>query len=176
MWISLSNFIQVDIVFTFYVNLTGFKIKAGMSAWDEYLVILEHIEAETNCSHFADNIFTCIFLNENVWVLLKISLKFVPKVQINNISALVQIMAWRWPSTKPESEPMMVNTMTHICVTRPQWIKHQIYIINISSFCLGDILLPWLIEEVNLVYLSYIIQWVCLTSQPSSCVKNMEFI
>ena len=39
-------------------------------------------------------------MNENVWILLKISLIFVPKhakVPINNIPALVQIMAWHWP-------------------------------------------------------------------------------
>ena len=51
---------------------------------------------------------------------LKISLKFVPKVRINNIPALVQIMAWRRPGDKPLSEPMMVSLLTHICVTRPQ--------------------------------------------------------
>ena len=43
---------------------------------------------------FADYIFKCIFLNENVWILIRISLKFVPKCLINNIPALVQIMAW----------------------------------------------------------------------------------
>ena len=42
-----------------------------------------------NCRHFADDIFKCIFLNENVWILFKISLKFVPKLQMNNIPALV---------------------------------------------------------------------------------------
>ena len=45
-----------------------------------------------NGCYFPDNIFKCIFLNENIWILLKISLKFVPKVWINNISALVLIM------------------------------------------------------------------------------------
>ena len=39
----------------------------------------------------ADNIFKCIFLNENVWISINISLKFVPKGPINNIPALVQI-------------------------------------------------------------------------------------
>ena len=34
-----------------------------------------------------------------------ISLKFVPKGPINNIPALVQIMAWRRPGDKPLSEP-----------------------------------------------------------------------
>ena len=37
----------------------------------------------------------CIYLNENVWIPIKISLKFVPKGPINNVPALVQIMACR---------------------------------------------------------------------------------
>ena len=56
--------------------------------------------------HFPDEIFKCIFLNENVWILFTISLKCVRKVRINNIPSLVQIMAWRQPSDKPLSEPM----------------------------------------------------------------------
>ena len=43
----------------------------------------------------ADDFFKCIFLNENVWISISISLKFVPEVRINNIPALLQIMAWR---------------------------------------------------------------------------------
>ena len=77
-----------------------------------------------NGRHFADKIFKCIFLNENVWISLTISLKCVPKVRIKNIPALVQIMAWRQPGGKPWSEPMMVNLLTHICVTQLQWVKH----------------------------------------------------
>ena len=76
-----------------------------------------------NGRHFADDIFKCICLNENVSILIKISLKFVPKGPINNIPALVQIMAWCRPGNKPLSEPMMVNLPTHICVTRPQWVN-----------------------------------------------------
>ena len=41
----------------------------------------------------------CIFLNENVWISIIISLKFVPKGPINNIPALVAIMAWRRKAT-----------------------------------------------------------------------------
>ena len=55
--------------------------------------------------------------------LASIALKFVPKVRLNNIPALVQIMAWRRPGDKPLSEPMMGSLLTHICVTRPQWVK-----------------------------------------------------
>ena len=68
-------------------------------------------------------IFNSIFLNENVWIPIKFSLKFVPKGPINNISALVQIMAWRHPGDKPLSEPMIVSLPTHICVTRPLWVN-----------------------------------------------------
>ena len=38
---------------------------------------------------FQMTFFKCIFLNENVLIAIKISLKFVPKGQINNIPALV---------------------------------------------------------------------------------------
>ena len=72
---------------------------------------------------FPDDIFKYIFLNENVRISIEISLKFVLKGPINNIPALVQIMAWRRPGDKPLSEPMMISLLTHICVTRPQWIN-----------------------------------------------------
>ena len=57
--------------------------------------------------------------------LFKISLKFIPKVWINNVPALVQKMAWRQPGDKPLSEPVMVGWLTHICVTQPQWVNPQ---------------------------------------------------
>ena len=76
-----------------------------------------------NGRRFPDDTFISIFLKENVRVSIKISLKFVPKGPINNIQALVQIMAWRRSGDKPLSEPMMVSLLTHICVTRPQWDK-----------------------------------------------------
>ena len=76
-----------------------------------------------NGRRFADDTFKRIFVNESVRSFIKISLKFVPKGPINNITALIQIMAWRRPGDKPLSEPMMVKLPTHICVTRPQWVK-----------------------------------------------------
>ena len=86
------------------------------------------------------------FFNENVWTPIKISLKFVPKGPINNIPALVQIMAWRRPGNKPLSEPMMVRLPTHICVTRPQWVKIKV-VNTIATFIaqsdsLGKNILP----------------------------------
>ena len=81
-----------------------------------------HIKAENDGHHFPEDIFRCIFLKENEWISIKISLKLVPKGSINNIPSLVQIMAWRWPGNKPLSEPMMVSLLMHICVTWPQWL------------------------------------------------------
>ena len=73
--------------------------------------------------HFPDNTFKCIFLNENVIILIKISLKFVAIGPISNIPSLVQIMARCRPGDKPLTEPMHVRLPTHICVTRPQLVK-----------------------------------------------------
>ena len=42
-----------------------------------------------NGCNFADGIFECNFLNENVWISIKISLKILSKGPVNNISALV---------------------------------------------------------------------------------------
>ena len=47
------------------------------------------------------------FLNENILISIEISLKFVPKVPIDNIPALVQKAAWRWTGDKPISEQIM---------------------------------------------------------------------
>ena len=75
-----------------------------------------------NGHHFADNNFKCIFLNENICVLINVSLQFVPKGPINNIPALIQTKACRWPGDKPLSEPMMVSLLTHIWITQPEWV------------------------------------------------------
>ena len=65
------------------------------------------------------------FLNENIWIWLKISLKFVPKFRFNNIPTLLAILAWRRPGDKPLSGPMIVSLLTHICVIRPQWVNER---------------------------------------------------
>ena len=51
-----------------------------------------------NGRHFAEDTFNRIFENENVRISINFSLKFV-RGQINNIPALVQIMAWRLQAT-----------------------------------------------------------------------------
>ena len=81
--------------------------------------------------YFPDDIFKYILLNENVWVLIKISLKLVPTGTINNIQALIQIMTLHRPGDMPLSEPMVGlmpygnnwlthwGRVTHICVGTP---------------------------------------------------------
>ena len=88
-----------------------------------FVMPLNSLRPRPNRQHLAGDIFKCFFENENVWISIKISLKFVPKGSIYNNPALVQIMAWRRPGDKPLSEPMMVSLLTHICVTRPQWVN-----------------------------------------------------
>ena len=73
--------------------------------------------------HFPDDNYQRIFLNENVWISINISQKFVPMGPIHNIPTLVQVMAWRRPGDKPLSEPMMVRLLTHIFVTWSQWVN-----------------------------------------------------
>ena len=74
-----------------------------------------------NGRRFADDTLKRAFLNENIRVSIKISMKFVPNGRIYNNPALVQIMAWRGSGEKPLSEPTVISLLTHICVTRPQW-------------------------------------------------------
>ena len=88
-----------------------------------------------NGRHFPDNFFKYIFLNENVWIPIKISLKFVPGGPNNKFPALVQIMAWRRSGDKPLSELMMVSLLTHICVTRPQWVNWLLLGVRLVSHC-----------------------------------------
>ena len=84
---------------------------------------LSHWSRDKNGGHFPADIFKCIFLNENAWISIKISLQCVPEGPIHNIPELVQIMTWRRPSDKPLSEPMRISLLMHICVTRPEWVN-----------------------------------------------------
>ena len=86
-------------------------------------VLFNTLRPRQNGRRFADNTLKCIFLNEYVRISFKISLQFVPLGPINNIPALVQLMAWRRPGDKPLSEPMIVSLPMHICVIWSQWVK-----------------------------------------------------
>ena len=108
-WLGVKPWLLACLVPTHYPN----------QCW----LIVNTLRPRSNRHHIADDIFKCIFYNENVLISIKTSLKFNPKGPINNILALVQIMAWRRPGDKPLSEPMVIILLTHICVTRPQWVN-----------------------------------------------------
>ena len=98
---------------------------------------------------FADDSSKYIFLNENVWIPIKISLKFVPNGLINKIQALVQIVAWYCSGDMLLSEPMMASLLMHICIARPQWVNcwtwspmasmNQIIIVHYNDVLMGTI-------------------------------------
>ena len=131
--------------------------------------------------HFPDDIFKCIFLNENMWISIKISLKFLPKSPITNITALVQIMAWCRPGDKPLSEPLMVSLMTHICVTRPEWIlTHDSFSLDLFRVVQqGSLIITLMEHHVRYYLLKYVSSprinhlnfKSCLTRAPSSGIK-----
>ena len=90
--------------------------------------VLNTLSPRQSGHHFPDSIFRCIFLNENVWISTEISLTFICRCPINNIPALVQIIALHLSGNKSLSEPIMVSLLTHIYVTLSQWIKELVLI------------------------------------------------
>ena len=59
-----------------------------------------HWSLDKNGWHFADDIFTCISMNQN-YILIEISRKFVATCSSCNKSLLVQVMDWRWTVDNP---------------------------------------------------------------------------
>ena len=102
-----------------------------------------------NGRQFADDIFICFFLNRNMWISIKIYLKFVRKGACDDISALFQIMAWRLPDCKPSSEPMIPRSPTHFCVTRPQWVSNVLAKIRYVLNCCFLYLIVYKLIRVN---------------------------
>ena len=112
--------VEIWLSYSRLISTVRFPLLARWHLHAESRPFVNTLRSRLNCRHFTDDIFKCIFFNENVWISLKISLKFVPKVPINNNLALVQIMAKHRSGDKPLSEPMMVSSLMHICFTRPQ--------------------------------------------------------
>ena len=98
------------------------------------IAISNTLRPRQNGRHFPGDIFKWIFFNENAWISINISLKFVPMGLIYNIPTLVQVMAWRRPGDKPLSEPMKVRLPTHMCVTRPQWVNWGRFMYTPSAY------------------------------------------
>ena len=93
--------------------------------WNKVEFRLKHIEAEAKWPPFARRHFQMDFLEWKYMYFDKISLKCDPRGPINYILELVQIMVWNRPDDMPLSEPMVVRLPTHVCITRPQWVKND---------------------------------------------------
>ena len=89
----LSNAMKSWDLVLFYTHFTILH-----THYDQIINTLRPIQ---NHLYYTDDIFKCIFLNENVWI----SLKFVPACNspINNIPSLDQKMAWHRTGDKPLS-------------------------------------------------------------------------
>ena len=48
-------------------------------------------------------------------------------------------MAWRRPGDNPSSEPVMVSLLTHLGITRPQWVNVQTIWERESNHCLDTV-------------------------------------
>ena len=57
----------------------------------------------------ADDIFRCMFFNDNDKIPIQISLKSVPRSLIDRKPALVQVMAWSRTGDEPLLEPMLTQ-------------------------------------------------------------------
>ena len=87
------------------------------SAFGSFPLFKITLRPRQKCRRHPDDIFKCIFLNENLWITIKMSLKFVNKGPIDDVPALFQTMSW--PGDKPLSKPMIVSLVTYICATQP---------------------------------------------------------
>ena len=109
-WYLKDNELKWNLNQAFFFQLKDLKnVVPKMATILFRLQCVNTLRLRQNGRHFPDDIFKCIFLNENLWISIQISLKFVPKGPINNIPALVQVMAWRQPGDKPLSDPMMIK-------------------------------------------------------------------
>ena len=57
----------------------------------------------------ADDIFKCILLNQDDKIPIQISLKLVPRSQIDNKPALRRVMDWHRTGDKPLPEPILTK-------------------------------------------------------------------
>ena len=129
-----------------------------------------------NGRHFADDIFKCIVVTENVWFPTKISLKFVPKGLINNIPSFVQLLALRRPGDKPLSEPMIISLPTHKCVVRQYWVLRKMHPFhtNISWFYVFVYKFPYRTTEQRCCVIWYLCDANSINWQLSPNVRHLS--
>ena len=95
---SVVNFPKIKNCHNWHHIARSWGRAIGFLLWVQFLihVILNTLRPRQNGRNFADDIFKCIFLNENAWISIKISLRFVPQGPINNIPAPGRRQAIIW--------------------------------------------------------------------------------
>ena len=100
---------------------------------------LTHLPPEQNGRHFADAIFKRIFVNENVWISIQCSPKFVPKGSIDNTFINQHwFRQWLVACSAPSHYPSQCwpSSPTHICGTRGRWAKGSRFFVIIHHIVL----------------------------------------
>ena len=116
---------NIDILMAFTSSRSGINTNTSMSVFMFYKLKLIQ-----NVQHLADDIFKCIFLNEHFRITNKISLKYALWGLIDNMSALVQIMAW----CREGDRPLIVSS------------DIRVYI------CADSSMLKWIFSSISLSY------------------------
>ena len=81
------------VIYTYiYIHNTSKEICTRLLLWHYEIVNTSRLR-QTDW-HFANDISKYIFLNENYWISNNVSLKCVPYGPIDNVSSLVQVLAW----------------------------------------------------------------------------------
>ena len=125
-------------------------------------------------------IFQTMFLNEFSWMKmyvfwLNFHWNLLARDQLT--STMVHIMAWRRPGNKPLSEPMMVNLLTDIWVTRPQWAKETLVKLESKFYIQKKVFIVWncppfssSLNELNFTSIQYhliicmCVFWFCFSN------------
>ena len=97
-----ENLVQLNAYYFINLSCTETEIFRGIQ-------VINTLSPRQNGRHFLDDIFKPIFLNKNVRIAIKISLKIIPRNPIDNESALVQVKAWLRTGDKPLHEPMLTQ-------------------------------------------------------------------
>ena len=92
-----------------YVPFTLEQFHRKCSKYQSGAILLTHLPLDKMASVLTDDIFKCIFLNENNKIQIPISLKFIPRSPMANKTALVQVTAWHRIGDKPLPELMMTQ-------------------------------------------------------------------
>ena len=111
-WLSgrLHHVIKVPCISPFLLSCYYKHLSNCFYWWDaDKSYSLTYPPLDKMAAILADDIFKCIFVNDNDRIPIQISLKFVPMSPIDNKPALVQVMAWRRIDDNPLPEPMMTQ-------------------------------------------------------------------